>query len=202
MEQQTRRERKKEETRRRILEVAFKLFARQGFNSTTVDQITKEADVGKGTFYNYFPTKEAALFNFMEDLGSQRGEKIWPSVMSLQDTRQRLARVFQNLSSWFEEYPELIKVYLIDRLNSNLNNPGSYQPTHLELYLAEILSKGQEMGDIRDDKEPLELVNYLMGIFLIDLCRWFAGGAGSGYYEMAMPGVDFFLIGALRTEKQ
>ncbi len=202
MEQQTRRERKKEETRRKILETAFKLFVDQGFGSTTVDQITKAADIGKGTFYNYFPSKEAALYEFLEDIGRQRGEKIWAGLLSLQDTRQRLARAFQTATSWFEEYPELLRVYVMDRLNTVIKNPAAYKPNHLELYLLEIIKMGQELGDIRDDVDARQLVNYLNGIFLIQLCQWFGSTAGPGLYQLAMQGVDFFLIGALSTEKQ
>jgi len=199
--QQSRRERKKEETRRRILEASFKLFVQQGFENTTIDQIAEEADIGKGTFYNYFPTKEAALFEFLEDLGHQRGTKIWPEVIRLQDTRQRLAKAFATLASWFEEYPELLRVYMMDRINTGFKTPASYKRNHFELFLAEILRLGQEMGDIRDDITPLQLVDYLMGITLIQMCRWFERGADSGLYNLTVQGVDFFLIGALSTEQ-
>ena len=201
MQQQTRRERKKEETRRRILDAAFKLFVEQGFENTTVDQITVTADVGKGTFYNYFPNREAALFEFVEDLGIRRGQKIWPGILKLQDTRQRLAKAFQSLCAWFEEYPELLRVYLTDTINKSLRNPANHQYNHLELFLTEIIKMGQDDGDIRDDVIPQQMVDHLMGITLIQLCRWFEGGAGPGLYELTMKGADFFLIGALSTEK-
>ena len=41
--------------------VALRLFHDQGFHDTTVEQITNAADVAKGTFFNYFETKEAIL---------------------------------------------------------------------------------------------------------------------------------------------
>ena len=49
-----RRERRKEETRRLILETAMKLFEKKGVFATTVEEITETADIGKGTFFNYF----------------------------------------------------------------------------------------------------------------------------------------------------
>src|SRR5512135_982324 len=58
---QGRRERKKEETRRRITLAALELFHEKGFDATTVDEITERADVAKGTFFNYFPKKESVL---------------------------------------------------------------------------------------------------------------------------------------------
>ena len=57
----SRRERKKQETRQRLLECAWQLFQEGGYDDTTVEDITEAADVAKGTFFNYFPTKEALL---------------------------------------------------------------------------------------------------------------------------------------------
>ena len=66
-----RRARRQAETRARILRAALDLFAKQGYSSTTVEQITDAADVGKGTFFNYFPSKEHVMAGFGE---MQRGK--------------------------------------------------------------------------------------------------------------------------------
>jgi AcrR family transcriptional regulator len=202
VEQQTRRERKKGETRRRILEAAFELFVSNGFENTTIDQITDKADVGKGTFYNYFPTKEAVLFDFMDNIGAQRGEKLWAVILTLQDTRQRLAKAFHSLASWAEEYPELIRVYLTDMQNKRLRESLDYEYNHMERYLHDIIIKGQEEGDIRDDMQPVQLVDFLMGIMVVQAFKWFRQGSGPGLYNLLIQGVDFFLIGALSTEQE
>ena len=62
-----RRERKKEETKRRIYVAALELFHEKGFEHTTVDEITERADVAKGTFFNYFPHKESVLSYLSEE---------------------------------------------------------------------------------------------------------------------------------------
>lgn len=54
-------ERRKEKTRRELLDVALDLFYEKGIYWTKVEDITERADVGKGTFYQYFETKEALL---------------------------------------------------------------------------------------------------------------------------------------------
>ena len=56
-----RRERRRLETRERLYRAALELFGERGFLETTVEDITEAADVGKGTFFNYFPTKEHVL---------------------------------------------------------------------------------------------------------------------------------------------
>ena len=59
-----RRERHRAEIRERLFRAALRLFAERGFLETTVEDITEAADVGKGTFFNYFPTKEHVLATF------------------------------------------------------------------------------------------------------------------------------------------
>src|ERR1700689_133913 len=59
-----RRERHRTEIRERLFRSALRLFAERGFMETTVEDITEAADVGKGTFFNYFRTKEHVLATF------------------------------------------------------------------------------------------------------------------------------------------
>jgi AcrR family transcriptional regulator len=63
-----RRDRKKRETRDRIVSVALDLFTRRGIDACTIDDIAARADIGKGTIYNYFRTKEDIIIAFMVDV--------------------------------------------------------------------------------------------------------------------------------------
>ena len=56
------RERKKLATRRALRRIAFQLAAERGFSNVTVEDIAEAAEVSTRTFFNYFPSKEAALF--------------------------------------------------------------------------------------------------------------------------------------------
>src|SRR5438874_10103436 len=56
------RERKKQRTRLRIVDVATRLFSEQGYQQTTLAQIAEEAEVALSTFFNYFPTKPDIVF--------------------------------------------------------------------------------------------------------------------------------------------
>lgn len=64
----SRRDRKKAEVRAHIIRVAIDLFSRHRIDGVTVDQIAEAADIGKGTIYNYFQTKEDIVLAFMVDV--------------------------------------------------------------------------------------------------------------------------------------
>ncbi|MFG2490093.1 TetR family transcriptional regulator [Streptomyces caniferus] len=61
------RERKKEETRRRIAATAWRLFAERGFEAVTVSEIAEAAEVAKATLFAYFPTKESLALQGVGD---------------------------------------------------------------------------------------------------------------------------------------
>ncbi|MFG1944743.1 TetR/AcrR family transcriptional regulator [Nonomuraea sp. NPDC048826] len=61
------RERKKEETRRRIADVALELFAERGYDAVTVGEIAEAAGVAKVTLFTYFPSKDCLVLDGIHD---------------------------------------------------------------------------------------------------------------------------------------
>src|SRR5271154_6849295 len=61
-----RRTRRSTEIREKLFRAALTMFAQKGFAETTVEDITNAADLGKGTFFNYFPSKDHILLAFGE----------------------------------------------------------------------------------------------------------------------------------------
>jgi AcrR family transcriptional regulator len=77
------RERKKQRTRQDLARTALRLFATQGFEATTVDDIVEPIQVSRSTFFRYFPTKEHALFPDHDERLAQFREQL---AESLQDS--------------------------------------------------------------------------------------------------------------------
>src|SRR5258708_6487107 len=71
----SRRVRRSAELRERLFRAALVLFGKKGYAETTVEDITEAADVGKGTFFNYFPTKEHS--EIRTDLPPEEIAQVW-----------------------------------------------------------------------------------------------------------------------------
>jgi AcrR family transcriptional regulator len=61
-------EKKKIKRRKRILKAATRLFQNRGYADTTINAIAEKADVGVGTIYNYFSSKNEILLNIVADI--------------------------------------------------------------------------------------------------------------------------------------
>lgn len=70
------RQRKKEQTRRDIVEASGRLFARHGFDRTTVADIAAAANVSEMTVFNHFPTKEDLFYAGMQSFEEQLMESV------------------------------------------------------------------------------------------------------------------------------
>lgn len=70
------RERKKQQTRRHISDVATGLFAERGFEAVTVTEIAQAADVSVNTVYNYFPAKEQLFFDREEEVVNRLPQRV------------------------------------------------------------------------------------------------------------------------------
>src|SRR6202034_2785041 len=89
------RERKKLATRRLLRRAALDLVAERGLASVTVEDIAEAADVSPRTFFNYFPSKEAALFGGDPDRAAELRERVAtgaPGKSALEAMRVGLAQ--------------------------------------------------------------------------------------------------------------
>jgi len=153
-----RRARRRTETPEKIFRAGLKLFAARGFQATTVEDITETADVGKGTFFNYFPSKEHVLAAFGQ---LQRG-KIERALAAAREGREALQKILREMMRALSEEPgrspALFRSILLAMLSSDVVRETVAQNLELGRHrLEELLAIGQQRGEIRDDRPASEL---------------------------------------------
>ena len=163
-----RRERKKEETKRRIFVAALELFREKGFAATTIDEITARADVAKGTFFNYFPRKEAVI----EFLAEEQLEAVESTVHEHQSATERLRTLYDALSKGYEANPDLALVVMrasLERLCCPAEG-GAWQ--RFEQLAMEVIRQGQASGEFRRELEPTVVHGALVSCFVGSVIWW------------------------------
>lgn len=194
-------ERKKKETRRKIVAVAIELIERQGFNNTTMEQIASEADIARKTLYNHFPVKEAIVEEYVREMSAGLAQRTLGKLDKLPDTRSRLLAALDNAYEWVEINPELTSICLGYRLK-NMSKGESYSKgaTGTQSIMAEIIHKGQLSGEIRRDISVAMLVaqiDILRGVVVND---WLKDSSKFDLRREMAKIVDLFLYGAVDRE--
>lgn len=97
--------RRRDRTRARILDAAEKVFGEQGFHGTSIVEITRDAGVGLGTFYVYFPSK----IEIYRHLLRSRQEEFFAYARAVTDGsgdyRDTLRAAFEALFVWLGNHP-------------------------------------------------------------------------------------------------
>src|SRR5271169_2902396 len=97
----SRRGRRSAELRERLFRAALDQFSKKGFLETTVEDITNAADVGKGTFFNYFPSKEHILLAF----GEMQLRKLQAAVAEARTTNEPMPVFLRSLGARMTQEP-------------------------------------------------------------------------------------------------
>jgi len=159
-------EQRKERTHRRLLEEAERLFRSQGFDTITVEEIAVAADVAKGTFFNYFESKECLLGELLYSRIQSRLSSP-PAPEAPADERIRL--LFQTLWEELTPYRHLARrmfAHAMTHPKPEYLNPN--QPT-ATLAMAGLVREGQAQGVFRPDINA-EFAGALLTTYFFRLC--------------------------------
>jgi AcrR family transcriptional regulator len=170
--------------RERILEVAKQAFAKSGVN-TSLDDIAKEAEVGPGTLYRHFPTRDALL------------EAVYRTeVEKLAAAQQKFAASMppvEALRAWMLLFVDYIatKQIIAPALNTVVGGPSKlYEGSrhHIVGAIDRLVKRAVESGDIREDLEPFDLLRALIGVANV--------ASGPGWQQSAKRLVDILISGS------
>jgi AcrR family transcriptional regulator len=175
-----RRERRRLETRERIFSAALALFAERGFMETTVEDITEAADVGKGTFFNYFPTKEHVLATY----GAERLATVERALQEARKGKQPVMEVLRELAAGVAgqaaESPALVRaIYAAHASCTAVRDELQGRMHTARRLLGQIFRLAQERGEVRQDLSPAVLGRLIQTVFHGVMCSWSLNPSGT-----------------------
>ena len=144
-----RRQRRAAETRLRLFRCALQLFAERGFPNVTVEDITEAADVGKGTFFNYFESKDHVLGVMAEiQLGKVREASTLAESASGPFARS-LHRLFLRVAEEPGRSPDLARALISSFLAStDVRELIERNMSEGRKMVAQVVATGQKRGEI------------------------------------------------------
>src|SRR5271170_2230998 len=172
-EARSRRERRGEEIRERLFRAALDLFSKKGFAETTVGDITEAADVGKGTFFNYFPSKDHILLAF----GDMQLAKLETAVAQARESDESMPEFLRSLGVRMTQepirHPGIIRTLLQAYLSTTPVRESmlALQKRVHELH-TEIVRLGQERGEIRKDLPAADIAHVFRQTIFGTLLFW------------------------------
>jgi len=113
-----------------ILNAARTVFARQGYADTVVDDIARQADIGKGTLYLYFPSKEQIYLAALLEDAQQLDEESRAAMAAAKNWQDKLRAYIEVRLRYFEEHQDFVRIYLTEFRSMCMQG----KPVHTELY--------------------------------------------------------------------
>ena len=146
-------------TRGKIIDAAWMLFYRQGYDDTTVEEIIEESGTSRGSFYHYFQGKDN-LLSTLADVFDRKYEELAETMDPEMDRFDQLMYLNRELFAMLENsisldlVARLYSSQLVTRGDKSLLDHGR---TYYK-FLRQIVLQGQERGELRKDVTVSELV--------------------------------------------
>jgi len=160
-----RRERRKAETRRRLLDAARRLFVERGYDATRPQDVARAADVGAGTFYLHFADKRDAFRAFTEEAAEELMAVTRDASRGARGFGERLRRSLAALLAYSDSHPGLLTAAFADAAVIAAGLPrGAGLRERMAASLAQSLREGMVRGELHRDYDPDVLAHGITGL--------------------------------------
>ena len=164
----------KESTRNRIIESAKKLFAEQGYQKTTIMDISKQVGLSEAALYEYFQGKEDLLLTIPDLWVSELLTDLEEQLFGIKGALNKLRKYLWWNMRRIEQAPLDAKVvYLVLKTNANFMNTEVYSNVKtLYSYVLDIFEEGRATGEMKPDLNPYLARDIFVGTMDHLVTRW------------------------------
>jgi AcrR family transcriptional regulator len=189
----SRRERKKLETRRRILDSALRLMADKPYDQVRIEDICTEADVANATFFLHFPNKSALALAYNEDVAAKIEEKLTSDGLNAAERLKELLKIY--LAEW-GTHRHLMRQIVLELISQpasgatfNEVSPG------LLTVVGTVVGDGQKSGEFSLKIEPETAALALVAAWNAIAITWAKTGDTKRAADAHWQTLDLFLNG-------
>jgi len=190
------RERKKADTRERVLDAAMGLFREKGYDQTAVEEITDAAKIAKGTFFNYFGAKEDILYALLERRLTALEETLHAPREASPDPVTQIKMILKLVAE------DPLITHLLSQFAAHGKMPIRQHKTNplLMRYIVNQVEHSQNAGEIRDDLDPLYIGGMIVALFFHQIAMWYHGYRPFPISQMIDTAIDSLMNGIAGSE--
>jgi TetR/AcrR family transcriptional regulator, fatty acid metabolism regulator protein len=161
-------------TKYKILQAATKLFAEQGYQKTTVVEISKEAGFSEAALYEYFSGKEELLLTIPHVWVIEAIEELKEHLFGIKGAFNKLRKFLWWYLRYIEKEPLTAKVvFLYIKVNKGVVDTEVYSNVKTFYnFIIEILEEGIKSGEMRPDLNPYVARSIFLGTIEHVVIRW------------------------------
>ena len=172
---QSLRDRQKLRRRDRIFKTAIQLFRTKGFEETTATDIAKTSHVSRGTFFNYYPYKEAVLLDFGSQLLEELSKQSLSELSEGDDPLEVLYRLWDRIAEVSERERILLSPLAYELLIPDpVRAEAAFRALPLGDLVKKILEPLKEKGKLRADLSLERIGRSIADMYLLSALRWAA----------------------------
>lgn len=163
-----------EKTRKKLFDISLKLFGKYGFDNVTIDDITKEAGVSKGSFYFHFKTKESVIIELIKEADDLYG-KWYKKVDYNMDSEKKLIEMVMISLNFIQSRNSEIEAALYA---SQIRKGNTHEPFlsdwNRPIYkiTEKIIEEAQQRGLFRTDLSARELTDIFTRMLRSMIFNW------------------------------
>lgn len=171
------REKNKINKRKCILEAAIRLFSKKGYEQTSIEELAREAGIGKGTVYSYFQTKKDIVRAFCEDEIEYTRNELTANSNPDTPLKEQLMIIFMAEFRHVSKNREFGRLYLQEKVfprEHHSTEDLAIQSKYFEI-LYPIYEMAQKRGELSSDLELLHISGHFYALYLLILSCWYNG---------------------------
>ena len=189
----SRRERKKERTRREIYTAAIELFLERGFDAVTVENICHAADVARGTFFLHFPTKDSLLLEY----GAQVTQELSQLLQAQRSSAaEALHKMLIFLTERATDHADIVRLVVREVMAHPVALADATEQGRdlLHLMSAEV-RRGQHTGEFLPNVEPRLAAGIIVAAYFAIVTEWVRCEGKFNLAEAVQQSLDIVLNG-------
>ena len=167
------------QTEEMIIKTAIRLFKKDGYRETSINDICEACKITKGTFYYHFNAKSELIFHYYEYL-FEKIITIMPELITMKDAKQKLWKLYEySIDNTVSLGPSLLQAMMIADAENGLNYFSPLKSGDISSsrqlnssMLRELIVQAQEEGSIQKAKDPEQLLQTYNAVIIGMALDW------------------------------